>query len=57
MSVYFCVAAVALVYLILIPLTLPKHVAKKVGIVFAIIFGLYMIIIYPNFKEMLHLWI
>jgi hypothetical protein len=40
MSVYICVAAVALVYLILIPLTLPKPVAKKAGIVFAIIFRL-----------------
>lgn len=55
MSVYICVVAVALVYLILIPLTLPKIVVKKIGIVISIVFVLYMIVIYPNFKDIL-LW-
>ena len=55
MSVYICVLAVALVYLILIPLTLPKSVVKKLGIMFSIVFMLYMIVIYPNFKDIL-LW-
>lgn len=55
MSVYICVVAVALVYIILIPLTLPKIVVKKIGIVTSIVFVLYMIVIYPNFKDIL-LW-
>ena len=55
MSVYICIVAVALVYLILIPLTLPKIVVKKFVIVMCIVFVLYMLLIYPNFKDML-LW-
>ncbi|MEM8522301.1 hypothetical protein [Flavobacterium sp. PL12] len=55
MSVYICVVAVAIVYLILILLTLPKSVVKKIRIVMSIVFVLYMIVIYPNFKDIL-LW-
>lgn len=55
MSVYICVGAVAVVYLILIPLTLSKSFSKKAAITTAIILTLYLIIIYPNFKEIL-LW-
>ncbi|SEB06636.1 hypothetical protein SAMN05443667_11928 [Flavobacterium gillisiae] len=55
MSVYICVVAVGLIYLLLIPLTLPKKLTKKIGLFSAIISVLYLIIIYPNFKEML-LW-
>jgi hypothetical protein len=53
MSVYICVVAVALVYVLLIPLTLPQKLTKKIALITAVVFTLYMIIIYPNFKEVL----
>lgn len=53
MSVYICVIFTGIIYLILIPLTLPKKVTKIILITTALIFGLYIIIIYPNFKDLL----
>jgi hypothetical protein len=55
MSVYICVVAVSIIYLVLIPLTLPKKLTKKLGLITAVIFILYMILLYPNFKNIL-LW-
>lgn len=53
MSVYICVAVVGIIYLILIPLTLPKKLSKIILIVTGILFVLYMVLIYPNFKTLL----
>lgn len=53
MSVYICVVVIGIIYLILIPLTLPKKTTKIILIGSSILFGLYMIIIYPNFKDLL----
>jgi len=53
MCVYLCIAFPVLVYLILIPITLPKRIKKIIMITIAVIFGLYMILIYPNFKDLL----
>ena len=55
MSVYICVVAVTLVYVILIPLTLSKSFSKKAAITTAILLILYLIIVYPNFRDIL-LW-
>jgi hypothetical protein len=55
MSVYICVVGIAVIYLVLIPFTLPKKLTKKIGLFTASIFILYIIIIYPNFKQGL-LW-
>lgn len=52
-SVYICVVAVGIIYLILIPLTLSRKNTKIILIISGIVFGLYMIIIYPNFKNFL----
>ncbi|TXD48681.1 hypothetical protein [Polaribacter sp. IC073] len=52
MSIYICVLGISIVYLILIPLTLPLKTAKRVGVIIAIFFSLYLLFIYPNFKEM-----
>lgn len=53
MSVYICVVVIGLVYLVLVPLTLPKTVSKKLFIASTVTFALYMLIIYPNFKDLL----
>jgi hypothetical protein len=53
MSVYICVVGVGLVYLVLIPLTLPIKLTKRIALIFGVIFIIYMIIIYPNFKDVL----
>ena len=53
MSIYICVLCISLVYLIIIPLTLPRKQTKKIAIIIVICFSFYMILIYPNFKEML----
>jgi hypothetical protein len=53
MSVYICVIVVGIIYLILIPLTLPKKITKIFLITAGVMFGLYMLFIYPNFKDML----
>jgi hypothetical protein len=53
MSVYICVIVAGIIYSILIPLTLPKKVTKIILITIAIVFGLYMIIIYPHFEKFL----
>jgi len=53
MSVYICVIVVGIIYLILIALTLPKKTAKIILISTAAIFLLYIIFIYPNFKDLL----
>ena len=53
MSVYICVIIVSLIYVILIPLTLPKKTTKIILITSLILLGLYMITIYPNFKKLL----
>lgn len=53
MSVYICVMVIGVVYLILIPLTLPKKLTKIIGLITAIVFILYMIIVYPNFHDMI----
>jgi hypothetical protein len=55
MLVYISVVDVAFVYLVLIPLTLPTKSTKRIRLFTASIFILYMIIIYPNFKQGL-LW-
>jgi hypothetical protein len=55
MSVYICVVAVALVYVLLIPFTLPQKLTKKTALITAVVFTIYMIIVYPNFKDLL-LW-
>lgn len=49
MSVYICVIIVGIIYLILIPWTLPKKITKIILITAAVVFGIYMIFIYPNF--------
>lgn len=53
MSVYICVVVIGVVYLVLIPLTLPKKITKIVLISFAFSFILYMVLIYPNFKNIM----
>ncbi len=53
MSVYICVIVVGIIYLILIPLTLPKKITKIILITAGVMFGLYVLFIYPNFKDML----
>lgn len=53
MSVYICVVLVGIVYVILIPLTLPKTITKAILITMSVIFVLYMIIVYPRFKDFL----
>jgi hypothetical protein len=53
MSVYICVIVVGIIYLILIPLTLTRKTTKIIFIISVIVFGLYMLIIYPNFKDLL----
>ena len=53
MSVYICVIVAGIIYLILIPLTLPKKITKIILIITVVVFGLYMIFIYPNFKDLL----
>jgi len=53
MSVYICVIVVGIIYLILIPLTLTRKTTKIILIISVILFGLYMLIIYPNFKYLL----
>lgn len=53
MSVYICVVVIGIVYLVLIPLTLPRKIAKTVLIFFAVIFVMYMVFIYPNFKDIM----
>ena len=53
MSVYICVIVVGIIYLILIVWTLPKKVTKIILMTFSVVFGLYMIFIYPNFKDLL----
>jgi len=53
MSVYICVLAVGIIYLILIPLTLSKMTSKIILISAMVIFALYIIFIYPNFKDLL----
>lgn len=53
MSVYICVIVVGIVYLVLIILTLPKKIVKITLITFTTIFVLYLITIYPHFKDLL----
>jgi hypothetical protein len=53
MSVYICVVGVGLAYLVLIPLTLPLKITKRITLITAVIFTFYMILIYPNFKHIL----
>lgn len=53
MSVHICVTVVSIVYLILIPLTLPKKITKIILITTAVILVLYMIIVYPHFKDLM----
>lgn len=53
MSVYICVIVTGIVYLVLIILTLPKRITKITLITIAIFFGLYLVIIYPHFKNLL----
>ncbi|MCG8250927.1 hypothetical protein [Tenacibaculum finnmarkense] len=53
MSVYICVIVVGIIYIILIPLTLSKKNTKIILISFLLLFGVYMFIIYPNFKKFL----
>lgn len=53
MSVYICIVGVNLAYLVLIPLTLPLKMTKRIALITTVIFTLYMIIIYPNFKDIL----
>ncbi len=53
MSVYICVVVIGVIYLVLIPLTLPKKITKIILISFAVSFIIYMIFIYPNFKDIL----
>ena len=54
-SVYICVIAVALVYVLLIPLTLPAKITKIIFITAGGIFLLYMLIIFPNFKHLMEM--
>jgi hypothetical protein len=53
MSVYICVVVIGVVYLVLIPLTLPKKISKTILIFIAGTFIVYMIFIYPNFKDIM----
>lgn len=53
MSVYICVVVIGIVYLVLIPLTLPKKKTKIILISFVVSFIIYMIFIYPNFKDIM----
>ncbi len=53
MSVYICVLIVGLVYIILIPLTLPIKTTKILLTASCASLVLYLIFIYPNFKDLL----
>ena len=53
MSVYLCVWVPLLFYIPFIVYTYNKQQLKKIGLVVAIIAGLYMILIYPFFKPAL----
>lgn len=53
MSVYICVLVIGIVYLILIPLTLPKKLTKFLFITLAIALIGYLFLVYPYFKKCL----
>ncbi|PZX53379.1 hypothetical protein LV84_03103 [Algoriphagus ratkowskyi] len=53
MSVHICVTGVGIIYLILILFTLTKKIAKITLITTVVIFVLYMILVYPNFKDLM----
>lgn len=53
MSVYICVVVIGIIYLILIPLTLPKKTTKIILISFTVSLIIYLVFIYPNFKDIL----
>jgi hypothetical protein len=53
MSVYICIVIVAVIYLVLIFLTLPKKTARIIFISLGILFLGYMILIFPTFNYLL----
>jgi hypothetical protein len=53
MSVYICVVVIGIVYLVLIPLTLPKKTSKILLISSVASLIIYMLVVYPNFREIL----
>lgn len=53
MSVYICVVVIAIVYMVLIPLTLPKKTSRIILISSVASLTVYMLFIYPNFKDIL----
>ena len=55
MSVYICVIGVGVTYLVIIPLTVPLKTTKRIAMIITVVFTLYIIIVYPNFKNLL-LW-
>jgi len=53
MSVYICVVVIGIVYVILIPLTLPKKTSRIILISSVASLIIHMLFIYPNFKDIL----
>jgi len=52
-SVYVCVVIVTLIYLIILPFTLPKKITKYMLYTLLVGAAMYLIFIFPNFKSIL----